>query len=121
MDDTKRLIEEIKKQLSEMSVDERKEIEKPKVFINNDFGMKLTEEMVFCRFIPWGLIYWKRRGRAASSDGGQPHPGRREAVLIRGKSQAENLRIFTTNPSRFFAVTPDLQHLCNKKSNDGTS
>ena len=31
MDDTKRLIEEIKKQLSEMSVDERKEIEKPKV------------------------------------------------------------------------------------------
>ena len=54
MDDTKRLIEEIKKQLSEMSADERKEIEKPKVFINNDFGMKLTEEMVFCRFIPWG-------------------------------------------------------------------
>ena len=63
----------------------------------------------------------KRRGRAASSDGGQPHPGRREAVLIRGKSQAENLQIFTTNPSRFFAVTPDLQHLYNKKSNDGTS
>ncbi len=26
----------------------------------------------------------KRRGRDASSDGGQPHPGRREAVLIRG-------------------------------------
>ena len=24
----------------------------------------------------------KRRGRAASSDGGQPHPGRRKAVLI---------------------------------------
>ena len=26
----------------------------------------------------------KWRGRAASSDGGQPHPGRCEAVLIRG-------------------------------------
>lgn len=63
----------------------------------------------------------QRRRRTSSSDGGQPYPGRRKAVLIRGKSQAENLRIFTTNPNRFFAVTPDLQYLCNKKSNDGTS
>lgn len=37
MDDTKRLIGEIKKQLSEMSADERKEIEKPKVFRVNHF------------------------------------------------------------------------------------